>query len=465
MTNEQFLIVDQETPVRLMAKRSAFYLQSEIIEACSEDNRIYYLFFYKEKYIAGYKASCLENNSFVAESFKKGIVLQTPHPLINRLLSSQDSYQLTAEFAPLLKKLKKRYHPQEQAYILTFFESFISKQELIDEIKSIFYVYRRNGQGFHGYRVIRVLRDFAPDHSWVREISGDSIFRDYATQYKRETEELLTKDPIFAEKVLYARKHENKSFKGLEAILEKESRWNDLVALMIFRFVNNPTENLYLPLKKLLRQHFNESDYILSLESLSEQTPDYQPLQQDLFDLYIKNQQLKKAAMVMQKNDFTPTENQSGYFVDMLEQSDLKASHIKVEQLSRPIQQIIKLHPENAEKVLHRLVVFMLETHEPSYIQKWLKPFQEGNGELGLFSDIDRMERMSDDLDQMGPLGKLYYKYGQLDKAIECFSWEMELKPDDTEPLQWLSKLYQKVGKEAEAKAYRQLYVSMQKQA
>jgi uncharacterized protein HemY len=65
----------------------------------------------------------------------------------------------------------------------------------------------------------------------------------------------------------------------------------------------------------------------------------------------------------------------------------------------------------------------------------------------------------------MQTLGELYVEFGQYEKAIECFSWEMELKPTNTKPLQWLSKIYREMGMNHEADAFRELCIDIQKWA
>ena len=75
------------------------------------------------------------------------------------------------------------------------------------------------------------------------------------------------------------------------------------------------------------------------------------------------------------------------------------------------------------------------------------------------------MQTISDELDDMQTLGELYYEFRQMDKAIECFDWEMELKPADPKPLQWLAKIYREKGMNQESDIYRQLCVNLQKWA
>ena len=61
----------------------------------------------------------------------------------------------------------------------------------------------------------------------------------------------------------------------------------------------------------------------------------------------------------------------------------------------------------------------------------------------------------------MMELGQYYAEFKRYDDAIECFSWEMELHPDDSLPVYQLSKMYQHKGMIEEAKAYQQVYTQL----
>ncbi len=72
------------------------------------------------------------------------------------------------------------------------------------------------------------------------------------------------------------------------------------------------------------------------------------------------------------------------------------------------------------------------------------------------------MVALCDDPNEQLQLGEYYYQLDSFEKALDCFSWEMELNPDNPEPVRWLSKLYQKLDRPQEAKTYQNLYSTMQ---
>ncbi|MFD1361765.1 hypothetical protein [Lentibacillus salinarum] len=451
-------------PIQIHVQRVVLYRQAEIIEALSDQNNMYYLFFYKHDFLTAAKATKLRHRSFIASAFKQGMVFDAPHPFIDVLLSENHPCRIT-RFDSLLKKLDNHYTPQEKACILTFFESFISKKRLFNEIKSIFYIYRRNGQNFLGYRIVRILMDFAPGHDFVKQLSGDRRFREYADLYHHKSADILAQDPIFTEKVLYAEKDKDHYFEQLIPFLDEASRWMDMMALYGNRLTENPSKKNYDPLIKLLDEHLNKQHTMQMLESLYRQLPHYAPLKQDLLKKYIDLNQLENVLNILDDSDVKLDASQSESINDMLEQLDLETLSLTSKQLQTLFKLTIDLTPKTAEHFIHQYVAQLMNTYEPSVIKKLLKPFIESRAVHPVYLKMDALVTYNDDLDQMQLLGELYYEFSQRDQAIECFSWEMELKPEDPKPLKWLAKVYQELGMKQEAAAYRQLCVNLQKRA
>lgn len=464
MNENQFLLHDHHKSILLKAERASFYLQGEIIEAFSESNEVYYLFFYKYHFLAAVKAKKLRRKSFIENAFKKGIVFEAPHPLIYVLHSSNPPYKMVS-YQQLLKKLEKNYTPQEKAFILTFFESFFPKKELFNEINSLFFEYRRNGQLLQGYQIIRILMDFAPNHSLVKQLSNDMLFNKYTDLYNQSSEKLLTKDLLFAEKTLFAQKENEASFEQLIVLLKKESRWVDQCALRIDKLIRIPSTDHYTSLLTLLKKHLNDNETVLILERLASQLPDFLPLQQNLFEKYIKASNIEKALKMMETYHFQLSSSQVQAIGNILEQIDSTKHSFQPEMLKVLLQSYITYFPDKAENMLTKCVSTLFKDHELDFIKEWLQPFNEKHQNLQIVEKIDMMQKLSNDLDQMQTLGEMYVEFGQFEKAIECFSWEMELTPANTKPIKWLSKIYRDMGMNQEADAFRELCIDMQKRA
>ncbi|QKY68337.1 hypothetical protein [Lentibacillus sp. CBA3610] len=465
MNSDQFHIYGSgQKPIKLRAGRIALYLGAGIIEAWNKKNEAYYLFFYKHDFLTAAKAKKLRRHSFIESAFKQGLVFSAPHPFIDELLSANRQCRIT-QFDPLLKKLDKQYTPHEKAFILTFFESFISKKRLFNEIKSIFYVYRRNGQNFLGYKIVRILMDFAPDNSLVRQLASDWNFRQYADWYRDQSENVMAKDFIFAEKVLYFEKDKDNCFWQLLTLLHEQSRWMDRMALYGDRLIESPSDDRYDSLFKLLNRYFNNEQIMRYLESIYRQLPRYAPLKQDLLQKYIEMNNMEDVLNMYSDSDISLTIQDTESMAEMLEHLDPESRSFSPEQLHTLIEVVIDVNPKTAESLIHQYTAALLNTHEPSFIKELLTPFIESRAVHPVYLKIDALVKFNDDLDQMQLLGELYYEFRQFNQAIECFSWETELKPEDPKPIKWLSKTYQELGMKQESEAYRQLLVNLQKKA
>lgn len=465
MNQDQFILMNQDKSIQLRAERVAFFIQGEIIEAYNEQkNEVYYLFFYQTHYLTACKAKRLRRNSYIAHAFKDGVVFEAPHPIINKLLPSDIPYKITT-LKPFVKKLERLYSTYERALILTFFESFYPKKVLFHEISSIFYEYRRNGQMFLAYRIVRILNDFAPNHSLVKELMSELMFNKYAELYNRVSAKLLEKDPIYAEKMLFAQKEEPQQFQQLIQCYHKESRSLELIVLYVDKLTATPSNELYRPFLKLLHQAFNEHETIEILAQISTHIPTFLPLKQDLFHSYVKAHNMREVFYLVNQQEFHLNKSESRTFGNLLEDLDFEDEFIQPEMLRSLIKTVMKFFPDRVEGFMFKSVVSLLNTYELAFVKEWLAPFKDSLSHLQLFDKVEIMEKLNDDLDYMQTLGELYVEFKQLDKAIECFCWEMELKPNDTKPLQWLAKIYQEKGMGQEAEAFRQLCLNLQNRA
>ncbi|MBB6446340.1 hypothetical protein [Bacillus benzoevorans] len=462
MVKEQIMLNDHRKAIPLQPVKVIFYLQGEMIEAISENREIYYLFFYKYRFLTAVKAKRIKLQSYIEQAFKQGMVFDAPHPLIDKLLSTRHEFH-SLSFQQLVNKLELHYTPQEQAHILTLFESFFPKKQLFAEILSHYYEYRRNGQLALGYQIIRILMDFAPKQSLVKSFVNDVHFHKYAVLYKDKSAKVLAADPIFAEKVFYTNKENEQDFKLLTAFLEKKSRWMDLTALFISERNTSLSIDEYHYLSHLLELHFNEEEKMFILEHLSLQYPAFLPLKQDLFNQYIRAEKIGKLLGLLNDPDISLSKSQLQALERMLEQSDTSVYPHEPVVLQKMVNRLMNLLPEKTEILLKQSVTVLLKTKEPAAIKSWISPLINKTGDLLIFDKIEKMVNLSASLNDMQTLGELYFEFRQFEKAIECFGWEMELKPSDPKPLQWLARVYHEMGQEQESEVYQQLCINVQK--
>ncbi|MFB4164350.1 tetratricopeptide repeat protein [Alteribacillus sp. JSM 102045] len=465
MENLECSIADGKKNITIHPQRMAVYLQSKIVEAVDNNRNVYYLFFFKNEFLAALKAASIRRRSYLEKAFKHGMMFPSTHPFCRTILSSETPFQKRS-FNQLHGKLQKQYTPHQTAYILTFFDAFIPKKKLFKDIQTYFYQYRRNGQLFAGYRILWVLLDFTPNHSWVKQTVNDLEYAKFKTMYKEMAVELWEKDPIHMEKALYFKRKKNpEKAEALIDFLINENRWIDAAALLMNQLIRTSGIEKYNRLKQVLETYYPKQDLLVVLEDLYQRSPSLEPLQKDLLHYYLTFQQLNHSISIINEHGFSLNEEQWTAFENMLETVSLDSGNTQVEKLNTYIASLFKTQPDKAEIILQKCVKQLMERHDLSYISKWLIPIKEISSRSLVVKRIEQMKQLSDDPDKQQQLGELYYQFDMLDQAIECFSWEMELDKSDPLPVRWLSKIYLEAGKEEESKAYQQLFRNMQKKA
>lgn len=462
MPKNQLSIMDHKEIIPLTIERMTVYLRSKIIEAVSENGDLYYLFFYNNVYLTAMKTNRLKCHSFIEHSFKKGVTLHFPNPIIFKLVSTDHPYKVFT-LTQLAKKLKNPFSSQEIAFILTFFESFISKKILFHEIQEIFYTFRRNGQMFAGYQILRILSDFIPKNSWVKQMLHDLSFKKYANLYEQFSEKLLEKDQIFAEKLLFNGIEKQEYFDLLISTLKKDGLSIDILALYINRIIYKPSSESYHILLQQLEAHFSKEEICQILIGLSSELPQLQELHLDLFNRLLNLDQFEEAIQLLIDHKFLLGSLQPESYHTLINHIQTEPGSIPFEKLNELFIPLAVSEPEEAEKALQACVTSLFKNHDITYIQKWLEPIKAGQPSLPIFQKMDKIERLGDDPNKQLVLGELYYQLMQFDRAIECFSWEMELNQEDPRPVQWLAKIYRKLNMNSEYDAYQQLLISMNK--
>ena len=464
MQKVQFSIIDHKQQIPLKANQMAVYLQSKIVEAIDENNEIYYLLFYKANFLTCFKANSLRRRTFIENAFKKGIVFEAPHPLIDSLISQNHSMKVRT-FNQLLKKTQNNYTPQETALIATYFDAFIQKEQIIKLIQTIFYNYRRNGKMLSAYKILRIAKEFAPKNNWVQPLANHIDFYKIALTYQKHPEKLIEKDRLYVERFCYSHKKNEQYEELLYSLLTQESRWIDLVALYLDKLTSMPNSTTFNALSRLLERHFTEQETTQVLSDLYQSIPHFPELQQHLLEKLIKFHNNENAINLMINQNLPIDPSLYETVEEMVENLNFNSELINIEKLNTFILPLFQSQLEKKEEVIKRCVTTLLKKSDITAVTIWLSPLENDQAAQPFIVKLKQMEELANNPDQQLQLGQLYYQFEQLDKALECFSWEMELNPDNPVPVQWLSKIYQEKGFKHESQAYQQLFIDMRKRA
>lgn len=451
MMNNILLSSDQKkNDLCLTPARVVFYEQMQVIETFDDEAACYMLFFYKQKFLTAVKTKRIKIHSYLARTFREGIVYEAPHPFLQALVDTNPPLRKIS-YPQLKKKMERHFSRQEQARILTYFESFIPKKQLFQDIKAIFYQYRREGSMSGAYRIIRVMIDFAPNNRFVKEVANDMSFRKIQEQYLEESETVFERDPIFAEV--------SAPFEDRLLLLEKENRWIEVSSYLMSNLYDHPTNESYQSYKKSLQKHFDPSSQTLLLEQLSRSIPSLEGVTEDLLQQYLLDGKLEEIAYLFKERDVVLDEKQFDQMTLLLEKDGFRTAP---QQWTPVMKRLLEEKPNQVGGLFEKYVAGLLGVLELKDVHVQLQSFPQKSS---LVRKVERMNRIREDLDCMQELGELYYEFNQLDRALECFQMEMELKPSDPKPLRWLSKIYADKQMLDESKAYQQLCVDVQKWA
>ncbi|WP_102336439.1 hypothetical protein [Salimicrobium jeotgali] len=448
--NEQEWILSQNKDKRVVEPlRAVYYERAQIVEAV-QGRSMYYLFFYKEQYVTAVQAKKIKYNSFIGRAFRHGLVCEAPHPLIDHLNGSGRFPAST--YNSLLQHLSGKYTNQEQAYILTFLESFLPKKKLLQEIKTLFYEVRRQGKMFHSYRIIRLLMDFAPRHRFVKELSHDLQFQKFEEIYDLPAEQLWEKDPLYAEKYLFHNRDES-----LLSMLPSETRLEFTAFLLLLMQEKTIVPGQY---ESELASAFSPEERLRILEHAQGLVPEDREVEQLLFSGYLAAQRLNDAFLLTGGEEISLSSRERGMLEDILLSENPGLTSLPAWE--RFLREILKHGTEEETPLLEALIRNTLPHYSPGEIRGTFDS-RTGVEAEELKEKLSFMEMWEEDLDRMEDLGTLYYEFDWKEKALECFQYASEMSPEKVGPVQWLAKIYKELGKEKEAASYRELEKQIRK--
>lgn len=461
--NSMFTVLNHHKTCPLDIKRMAMYHMFQLIEAFDSKKQIFYLMYYKNRFLAAIKPSQFHKHTQLYKAFQYGIVFHAPHPFIDTLIQPNRTSSIPIQsFQLLQKQWQRQYSPLEIAHILPLFDSVFEKKTILKLIRDIFYEYRRNGKYFLAYQVISLLKQYAPEYPWAEKISYDLAFQRYDRIYQ-DDDALWEKDPLTAERIFFERSaYDEAAFTKLQAKLFEQGRWMDAAALSIRYILNSRTpEQKFDSLRMTLSSHLSEQETALVWRQLHQQGATFPALEYHLFDLLLKLNWFEQAVNFLLLQHSPITEFQLQQFAAIMADPSTRMDQIQLEKINT-----LPVTRQNAgimEKAIRFTIPLLLKNHNLEYVKKWLQPFEKQQISLPSAAKINRMLEIQDDPDQQFLLGELYFEFQQFEKAIDCFSWEMELHPNDPKPVQWLAKIYSHLGMAEEAKAYQYMYATMKK--
>jgi tetratricopeptide (TPR) repeat protein len=440
--------------------RTALFARFKVTEVETELKEKYYFIFYKNNLIYGDLLEHIEEGTFIEKAMEEGIVLERNHPFIS-VLNQASPLTIPAK-NKLFSMLQRNYSLLEIPCITAALDSFFSKDQLGQTIEKIFFHFRRNGSFLKAFQSIRILSEFSPSLVTVGDILNTREFSSYANFYSTSSISAIDqKDPLYTEFYCFAKRKHPDHHKMLETLLKNQERYAEWLLVWMEDKKNLITESVrsntdlalhYIPLE----------NWILALSQAN--INPYQGVQQSLgfIEDLISDGQLEKAAIYL----FPFIQDLPAEYNKILNElrknldAQFVASHL--DEFLLLLEQIDQEDdPMQTEQRILQLIAKLMEGHDVSAVSNKLKPISKKFPHSLAIRKINKMAAILEDPDRMMELGQYYAEFSQYDQAIECFFWEMELKPTDPDPVWQLCKMYQHKGLVQEASAYQEIYTQL----
>jgi hypothetical protein len=447
-------IKDKKTVVKGNVNRAALYARTQVIDVITADNERYYFIYYKNSLVYGDKLDKVEEGSFINKAFHEGIVIKAPHPLLMSLISHQ-SVSIPNK-NKLFSQLQNHHSLHEIAHITTTLDSFFEKDELVKIIDKIYFHYKRNGNFIKSFQVIQILHDFAPSLKSAKERLNSQEFSSYHDLYNTSSlPSILKKDPLFVELHCFQNRSNPDMRLFLEDILKKHDRLLELLLL----WLELPKKESIETYSGIAQQFVTMKDWIFILGEVNINPFRELPEARSTIEKMIKEGNAETAALCLLSYIHDLPTFYDAILTKLWEElsADFVGSHL--DKFTFMFQQLVREGQyKEFEQKAFQLAVILFKENDLKIVQEKLLPIQKLLPRSEVIRKVNRMMELLEDPDGMMELGDYYAEFQQFDKAIDCFSWEMELQSHDPAPVLKISKMYQLKGMVKEAAAYQKVH-------
>ncbi|MBY7144322.1 hypothetical protein KFZ56_14960 [Virgibacillus sp. NKC19-3] len=453
----QFKIQRKKKNLSLTAQQLIIYKQSKVLEAKDEMGNYFYLLFYKNDFLTGIQTDHIDLNTHIYRAFTEGLHFKGAHPLTKQLIRQYKNFYLLP-IEKVYKKIQEAYSLTEAALINTYFDFFTSTDSIHKVFKDTFNHYQRKGQSLAAYQLLNIYLNYDHNNTFAHDMINGAQFKPHEKMYKN-LEELSEKDPIQLESLCFDNLYSTKHIMMLLPLYKEQNRWTDELAVRIATIQAHFTSENLAAIQTIIEPLPTEEQLTL-LQELN-QTNHHPVLQEALITKLLAFGKPNATLEFMMTTKIQPKEEQLTEMITHIEQAD---HAVLASYFAGGNHRLLELsnHPQTLERLIIPFVSSFLHDHNLSEFPGWFQPFRDMNFHLPIEQKLLKMQTFVDDPDRQFDLGELYMYFHQLEKALDCFKWEVELDPQAHSSIKYVAKIYQELGYPDEAAAYQQL-LQMQK--
>ena len=456
----EMTIKDKKKIVKGNVTRAAIFARSKVIEAITADNEKFYFIYYKNTLIYGDKLDKVEESSFISKAFHEGITIKAPHPILTALTPNL-SVSIPNK-NKLFSQLQTHFSLEEIAYIATTLDSFFEKDLLIGIMDKTFFHYRREGNFIKSFQIIQILHHFSPAFKSAKERFESLEFNSYRDYYQSPNfPVLLKRDPLFVEVHCFKNRFNPDERLLLENILSKQ----DCLLELLLWLENVSSQRDAQKIEKyteIALRFVTMEEWILILSLVNINPFREIPEAISILERMIKKENYQKAAFYL----FDFIEDLPSSYDSLLstiwEHSDSKfvISHFD-DFITWFQKQPFGEKSKQSEQKIFQLAINLLAENDIKIVHEKLLSLQKLLPGSEVIRKINEMAALVENPDRMMELGDYYAEFKQFEKALDCFFWEMELQPQNPDPVLKISKMYHNKGMSKEAATYQKIYVQL----
>lgn len=457
ITPVEVVIKDKKKTIKGDISRAALYARSKVVAVDISENETYYLIYYQNQLIFGDRLDRIEDASFIAKAFQEGLVLESPHPLLTAFLPKRTV--LIPNRSKLFSQLQTAFSPLDIAYIATTLDSFLTKEQLEKVIEKLFFHYRRNGNFMKSYQVLQILTAFLPDSEPAHERLHSHDFYTYHDFYQTsDLPVILKKDPLYVELQCFQNRSNPNMRTLLKSLLTTE---NDLVELLLLWLETGQKDEIEV-YTSLALQVVTMPDWLFILTKAGLNPYRLLPEAKQIIEKMMDHASYRTAVQYLLPFMDDLPESYDSVLKRLWDNLD---SEFVVHHLDKFLSIIEKeVTAENDEKIeekVFQLAKNLLQSVDLTTANAELEPLRKFLPHSPMLSKLNHMLELEEDPDNMMELGDCYMEFAQFDQALDCYFWEMELRPQDPEPVLKICRCYQKKGMIGEAENYQKIFTQL----
>lgn len=466
MNNELMIPVeisvkDKQRSYKGKAVRASMYARSKVIHVQTEENENFYLIFYRSSFVYGGILDNIDEAAFIHRAFCDGIVIESPNPVLSAFIPKKTVSLPNRN--KLFSQLQSHFSPQEIAYISTTLDSFFEKEYLVKVIEQIYFDYKRNGKFMKAFQILQILTAFMPSLKSANErLSSREFYACHDFYQPSNLPSIYEKDPFYVELYCFKNRSQPDIYPIFDEILRKKECFEELILLWLEKIEKLQKVESIEQYTNIALKFMTLKEWCFTLARVK--TNPFRMLPEAskmILDLMNKGNYSEAAMYLMAFMDDLPKE-----FDPILKElwknldPEFVVSHL--EQFISTIQrQSMDGNVMQPETQIFQLVVNMLKGYELQTVHNKLLPLKKVLPHSTVLRKLNKMAALLEDPDRMMELGDDYAEFQQYDSAIDCYFWEMELKPSDPEPVRKLCKMYLQKGLVKEAAAYQKVFAEL----